>query len=49
MIVSGFLDDEAKARAEKAGADICLAKPVRPPQLLEAVAELLPSASVARD
>jgi len=47
LIVSGFLDDEARKRAEAAGADHCLPKPVRPEDLLAAVSKLLPRLNVA--
>jgi excisionase family DNA binding protein len=42
LVVSGYLDDDAKARANKAGADMCLAKPIMPDDLVDAVESLLP-------
>jgi excisionase family DNA binding protein len=37
VLVSGFLDDKARRRARAAGADACLAKPVEPDELVEAL------------
>jgi excisionase family DNA binding protein len=43
IVASGYLDEEARAQAEAAGADLCLAKPLGPDELLQALCHLLPS------
>jgi excisionase family DNA binding protein len=46
LVVSGYLDDDAKSRAEEAGADMCMPKPIAPDDLLDAVEDLLPVQTV---
>jgi excisionase family DNA binding protein len=45
IVVSGFLDDEARQRAEAAGADLCLPKPAGAEQLVGALESALGDAA----